>query len=91
MRKNEEKKAEPHMCLKNSSLQKMISSVDGQYITVMMLKISRWWSKYYSVHRQNNYNSNDAQNITVMLRILLSWSSEYYSDDAPDIGAFPKI
>jgi hypothetical protein len=28
-RKNEEKKAEPHMCLKNSSLQKMISSVDG--------------------------------------------------------------
>jgi hypothetical protein len=41
MRKNDEKKAEPHMYLENSSLQKMISSVDGQNITVMMLKISQ--------------------------------------------------
>jgi hypothetical protein len=37
--KNEEKKAEPHMCLENSSQQKMISSVDGQNITMMMLQI----------------------------------------------------
>jgi hypothetical protein len=39
LKKIEEKKAEPHMCLENSSLQNMISSVDGQNITVMMLKI----------------------------------------------------
>jgi hypothetical protein len=84
MRKNKEKKAEPHMCLENSSLKKMISSVnsqkyysnDAQNITVM-IKIL--------LSQSSNYYSDDAQNITVMLRILLSRSSEYYSDDAQNI------
>ncbi len=61
MRKNEEKKAEPHVSQElpaESDLFKYHG--DDQNITVM-LRILQWCSKYYS----------DAPDIIVMLRILL--------------------
>ncbi len=78
------------MCLENSSLQKMISSVysqkyysdNAQSITAMIKILLGQLSEYYS---------DNAQNITVMLRILLSGSSEYYSDDAQNITVMLRI
>ncbi len=67
------------MCLE-SSLQKVISSIDRQNITVMMLKILQWWSKHY-FWLSEYYR--DVRNIIEMFKIL-QWCSNYYSD-APDI------